>query len=95
MKNRDEIITGMCLTWDHAFLAPRQEIFPGHVFGLTDEEKLRLYNKMEQVFDNDIQPLLDDHEYEVSASTVPIPKSKEHAEAMIAIATLYLEGQKK
>ncbi len=54
MKTREEFITGMCLTWDHSFLAPQQEVFPGHVFGLTDDQKKALWNNMAQVFDNDI-----------------------------------------
>ena len=55
-KTREEMITGMCLTWDHAFLAPEQEILPNVKFGLTAEEKQNLWNRMAQVFDNDILP---------------------------------------
>jgi hypothetical protein len=57
-KSREEIINSMCLTWDHSYLAPRQEIFPGHVFGLTDEQKQNLWNRMAQLFDNDIAPYM-------------------------------------
>lgn len=46
----------MCLTWDHSFLAPQQEVFPGHTFGMTAEQKQHLWNQMAQVFDNDIAP---------------------------------------
>ncbi len=53
---REEFIRNMCLTWDHSFLAPRQEVFPGVVFGMTDEQKQFLWNQMAQVFDNDIAP---------------------------------------
>lgn len=55
-KTREEMITSMCLTWDHAFLAPEQEIFTNVKFGLTPEEKQNLWNNMAQVFDNDIAP---------------------------------------
>ena len=57
-KTREEIIYGMCLTWDHSFGAPQQEVFPGVIFGLTPEQKKALWNNMAQVFDNDIAPLL-------------------------------------
>jgi hypothetical protein len=46
----------MCLTWDHAFLAPVQEVFPGVMFGYSDEDRKLLWNRMAQVFDNDIAP---------------------------------------
>jgi len=49
----------MCLTWDHSFFAPEQEIFPGVKFGLSKEEKQLLWNRMAQIFDNDIAPLMD------------------------------------
>lgn len=53
---REGIITNMCYTWDHSFGALQQEIFPGHVFGLTDEQKQALWNRMAQLYDNDIAP---------------------------------------
>lgn len=55
-KSREEIINSMCLTWDHAFLAPEQVILTNVKFGLTPEEKQNLWNRMAQLFDNDIAP---------------------------------------
>ena len=61
MKTREDFITSMCLTWDHAFLAPRQEVFEGFTFGLTDEQKQHIWNNMSQVYDNDIAPFIKQH----------------------------------
>lgn len=57
-KSREEVINSMCLTWNHAFLAPEQEILPDVKFGLTPEEKQNLWNSMAQLFDNDIAPYM-------------------------------------
>jgi hypothetical protein len=65
---REGIITNMCYTWDHAWGAPFQpfeEIFSGqeipeHLkgkgFGTSPEEKKELWDRMAQIFDNDIAP---------------------------------------
>lgn len=95
MKSRDEIITSMCLTWDHSYLAPEQEIFTNIKFGLSKEEKQALRNNMSQIFDNDIQPLLDDYQKIIDGESVVVPVSEEHANAMLLIATQYLEGKNK
>lgn len=58
-KSREEIINSMCLTWDHSYMMPEQvEVFPGSVLGLTVEQKKNLWNRMAQLFDNDIAPYM-------------------------------------
>lgn len=59
MRTREDTIANMCLTWDHNFLAPRQEIFPGAFIGLSDDEKKSLWNRMAQIYDNDIEPFME------------------------------------
>jgi len=68
-KTREDIITNMCYTWDHAYGAPFQpftEIFgcdekdlpegASEGIGYTDEKRKALWNDMAQIFDNDIAP---------------------------------------
>ena len=56
-NTREGIITQMCLTWDHAFLAPVQDVL-GAEFGYTDEERTVIWQRMAQIFDNDIYPYM-------------------------------------
>lgn len=58
MKNRtrEEIINNMCLTWDHSYFLPEPYSVMGVTIGLTNEEKQLLWDRMAQIFDNDIAP---------------------------------------
>ena len=59
MKTREEIITAMCYTWRHDYGLDRQEHDgPGGLIsmGLTAAQREILWQKMEQIFDNDIAP---------------------------------------
>ena len=57
-RSREEIIQSMCLTWDHSYMAPTSEVFPGVKMGLTQAEKESLFRQMAQLFDNDIAPYM-------------------------------------
>lgn len=54
LKNRDEIIESMCLTWRHDYGLEK-----GSFSGMTKQEKESLRRQMSQVFDNDIAPYMD------------------------------------
>jgi hypothetical protein len=59
MKTRDEIITGMCMTWRHDYgVEYREHDGPGGLItmGLTGAQREILRQKMEQIFDNTIAP---------------------------------------
>jgi hypothetical protein len=60
MKNREEIITSMCYTTrhDYGLGRPADSPFP-LASGLTDQERLALWNQMAQIFDNDILPYME------------------------------------
>lgn len=51
---REGIITNMCYTWRHDFGAPVDPSFPG--LGMTQEQRESLWNRMAQIYDNDIAP---------------------------------------
>ena len=56
---REGIITNMCYTWDHSFgleLDPNPDNVINNMGVLTYEEKISLWRKMAQIFDNDIAP---------------------------------------
>lgn len=57
MKTRKEIITSMCYTWRHDYGLDSHEsqVIP---MGMTQEERESLWNRMAQVFDHDILPIL-------------------------------------
>lgn len=55
---REGIITNMCYTWDHAFGMEKDPVFEGLQLmgGYTPEERQALWNRMAQIYDNDIAP---------------------------------------
>ena len=57
MKTREEIITGMCYTWRHDYGLEKhpEEFLPT---GMNDIERRILWDKMAQIFDNDIAPCM-------------------------------------
>jgi hypothetical protein len=56
MKTREEIITSMCYTMRHDYgLSKDQNSYPFPA-GMTDEERKNLWNRMAQLYDNDIAP---------------------------------------
>ena len=61
MKTREEIITSMCYTWRHDYgllkEASPESFIPGlTTAGMTREEQQSLWQRMAQIFDNDIAP---------------------------------------
>jgi hypothetical protein len=60
MKTREQIITSMCYTirHDYGLDRPVDSIFPLES-GLTDRERLALWNQMAQIFDNNITPYME------------------------------------
>lgn len=63
MKNKQEIITGMCYTWRHDYGLSKctNDTFVDSITaGMTDLEKQSLYKQMEQLYTHHIQPLVDE-----------------------------------
>jgi hypothetical protein len=60
MKTREQIITSMCYTirHDYGLGQPVDSMFPLES-GLTDRERLALWNQMAQIFDNNIAPYME------------------------------------
>ena len=95
MKTKEQIITDMCYTFRHDYGLRKQSDPGGYTFpfeaGMTEEEAIMLYKQMEQIYNNDIEPLLKYYDDLHSGNSVVLPKDKEHAEAMVKVGTFYLE----
>jgi hypothetical protein len=59
MKTREQIITDMCYTYRHDYGLDKDPNGPSWLSGMTPEERKGLYDTMAQIFDNDIQPIMD------------------------------------
>jgi hypothetical protein len=58
---------------------------------MTEEDAKMLYKTMEQIYNNDIEPLLKNAKDLYDGSSVVIPKDREHAEALVKVGMFYLE----
>ena len=94
MKTREEIINAMCYTWRHDFGLDKHPDDDSFVAGMTAIERVILWNAMAQIFDNDISPLLDESNDIQNGIRIVLPKTQEQAEAMLAVAELYLDSNK-
>ncbi len=92
---REQIIHNMCMTYRHDFnLVVENDEAMYSLSGITRNERQRIYNDMSQIFDNDIAPILEDYRKVNDGESVTVPKSKEHAEAMLRVAQWYLDTNK-
>lgn len=93
MKSKEEIIHSMCLTYRHDYGLRKSPNDPPWTSGMTEEDAKSLYKVMEQIYNNDIAPLLTHYDALKSGDTVVLPKDKDHAEAMVKIGMFYLERE--
>ena len=56
MKTREQIITGMCMTYRHDYGLDKHPDDADFVAGMTGSQRKVLWNQMAQIFDNDIWP---------------------------------------
>lgn len=59
MKSKEEIIQSMCLTYRHDYGLRKLSTDPSWAAGMTEEDAKSLYKIMEQIYNNDIKPLID------------------------------------
>jgi hypothetical protein len=61
MRTRDQVISDLCYTWRHDFGLTKNadEVLSS---GMTVEERTRLWLQMAQLYDNVIDPLINDRE---------------------------------
>jgi hypothetical protein len=92
--SREQIITDMCMTYRHDYGLDKLATDPPWTAGMTTEERQGLYNTMAQIYDNNIQPLMQDYERLNNGESVVLPKDKDHAEAMVKVGMFYLDQNK-
>lgn len=93
MKSKEEIITDMCYTYRHDYGLDKDPSDPPWTAGMTPDDRKGLYNTMKQIYENNIEPLLNQYADLQEGNSVIVPKDKEHAEAMVRVGMFYL-GQK-
>ena len=93
MKSKEEIIYDMCMTYRHDFGLRKQPNDPPWTAGMTEEDAKSLYRVMEQIYNNDIEPLLTELKDLQEGRSVQIPQNKEHAALMMRLAQMYFEDK--
>ncbi len=91
MKNKEEIIHDMCMTYRHDYGLRKSPDDPSWTSGMTQEDAEMLYKTMEQIYNNNIAPVLDHYNKLDKGDRVVLPKDTEHAEAMVKVGMFYLE----
>jgi hypothetical protein len=59
MKSKTEIIHNMCMTYRHDYGLRKKPDDPPWTAGMTEEDAKMLYKTMEQIYTNDIEPIID------------------------------------
>ena len=59
MKNKEEIITDMCMTYRHDYGLRKSDGEPNWTSGMTEQDAKMLYKVMEQIYNNNIEPIIE------------------------------------
>jgi hypothetical protein len=59
MKTKEEVIHDMCLTYRHDYGLRKLEGEPNWTSGMTEQDAKMLYKTMEQIYNNNIEPIID------------------------------------
>ena len=59
MKNKEEIITDMCYTYRHDYGLRKTIGEPNWTSGMTEQDAKMLYKVMEQIYNNNIEPIIE------------------------------------
>jgi hypothetical protein len=88
--NKEEIIYNMCMTYRHDYGLRKDPNEPPWTAGMTEQDAIMLYKTMEQIYNNNIEPLLKEFNDLREGRSVQVPQSKEHAALMYKLAQMYL-----
>lgn len=91
MNSKEEIIHNMCLTYRHDYGLRKDPNGPPWLAGMTEEEAKSLYKVMEQIYTNDIEPMIKELHELREGKRVQVPQSREHAALMLRLAQMYFE----
>lgn len=59
MKSKEEIINSMCLSYRHDYGLRKDNSEPSWTAGMTEQDAKMLYKTMEQIYNNDIAPIIE------------------------------------
>jgi hypothetical protein len=90
MKSKEEIICDMCMSYRHDYGLRKEPNEPSWTAGMTEEDAKMLYKTMEQIYNHNIEPLLNEFNELKEGRSVQVPQSKEHAALMLKLAQMYL-----
>jgi hypothetical protein len=68
MKTKEEIITSMCYTYRHDFGLLKLDNEPSWTNGMTKKDAEMLYKTMEQIYNNNIEPILEHYKGKENAT---------------------------
>jgi hypothetical protein len=92
--NKEQIIYDMCMTYRHDYGLRKEQSDPSWTAGMTEQDAKMLYKTMEQIYNNNIEPLLKEFNALKEGKSVQVPQSKEHAALMLKLAQMYLGEDK-
>ncbi len=93
MKSKEEIVNSMCYTYRHDYGLRKLPSDPPWTAGMTEDDAKMLYKTMEQIYDNDIAPVIDHYKKIETGESVVLPVDKNHAEFMVKMGMFYLDQQ--
>ena len=68
MTEKEQIITDMCYTYRHDYGLRKPEGDPSWTSGMTEQDAKMLYKTMEQIYNNNIEPLLEQYKGKENAA---------------------------
>lgn len=85
----------MCMTYRHDYGLNKSQYDPPWIAGMTETERLGLYQTMEQIYNNCVAPLLSEMDDLNEGTKIVLPRNKEHAENMVRVGMFYLNTSKE
>ena len=68
MKTKEQTITDMCYTYRHDYGLHKEEGEPPWTSGMTEQDAKMLYKTMEQIYNNNIEPLIEHYKGKENAT---------------------------
>lgn len=68
MKDKEQIITDMCMTYRHDYGLRKKDGEPNWTSGMTEQDAKMLYKVMEQIYNNNIEPIIEQLKGKTNAS---------------------------
>jgi hypothetical protein len=67
MKDKEQIIHDMCMTYRHDYGLRKFDGEPNWTAGMTEQDAKMLYKTMEQIYTNNIEPIIDHYKEKENA----------------------------